>query len=42
MNLMKKRKIGLMMGASLLLAGAGVTVTMTTTSCSKGDEKTAP
>jgi hypothetical protein len=35
MNLMKKRKIGLMMGASLLLAGAGIAVAMTTTSCSK-------
>jgi hypothetical protein len=35
MNLMKKRKIGLMMGAGLLLTGAGVAVAMTTTSCSK-------
>jgi hypothetical protein len=34
MNLMKKRKIGLMMGAGLLLTGAGVAVAMTTTSCS--------
>jgi hypothetical protein len=39
MNLMKKRKIGLMTGAGLLLTGAGVAVAMTTTSCGKGDEK---
>jgi hypothetical protein len=41
MNLMKKRKVGLMMGAGLLLTGAGVVVAMTTTSCNKGDEKKA-
>jgi hypothetical protein len=34
MNLIKKRKIGLMMGAGLLLTGAGTTIAMTTTSCS--------
>jgi hypothetical protein len=38
MNLMKKGKIGLMMGAGLLLVGAGVSVAMTTTSCGNGDK----
>jgi major membrane immunogen (membrane-anchored lipoprotein) len=33
-NKMKTRKIGLMMGAGLLLTGTGVATAITTTSCS--------
>jgi hypothetical protein len=35
---MRKRKTGLLIGASLLLAGASVTTAITTTSCSKAEK----